>query len=54
MSAIPVDEGDMTSLIVRTADHLRQMSNLAESHPDLAATAEKAITLILREPVYIE
>jgi len=54
MSAVPVDEGDMTSLIVRTADHLRQMANLAETHPDLAETAEKAITLILREPVYIE
>jgi superfamily II RNA helicase len=54
MSAVPVDEGDMTSLIVRTADHLRQMTNLAQSHPNLAATAEQAITLIQREPVYIE
>ena len=54
MSAVPVDDGDMTSLIVRTADHLRQMTNLAESHPGLATTAERAIALILREPVYIE
>ena len=50
----PVDEGDMTSLLVRTADHLRQMTNLEESHPELAAAAAKAIALVLREPVYIE
>jgi len=53
-SALPVDEGDMTSLIVRTADHLRQMSNLAESHPSIAATAEKAVSLVLREPALID
>jgi ATP-dependent RNA helicase HelY len=52
--AMPGDEGDMISLIVRTADHLRQMTNLAESHPGIAATAEKAIAFILREPVYVE
>jgi len=51
---IPVDEGDMASLIVRTADHLRQVMNLADSHPPLASTAEKAIDLILREPVFIQ
>jgi superfamily II RNA helicase len=50
----PVDEGDVTSLIARTADHLRQMTNLKESHPELAATAAKATALVLREPVYIE
>jgi len=54
LSTAPVDEGDVTSLIVRTADHLRQMSNLEETHPELAATAAKAIALVLREPVYIE
>jgi superfamily II RNA helicase len=54
LSTAPVDDGDVTSLIARTADHLRQMTNLEESHPELAATARKAIALILREPVYIE
>ncbi len=52
--AIPIDEGDMASLIVRTADHLRQVTNLRETHPELALTAEKAISLILREPVHFE
>jgi superfamily II RNA helicase len=54
LSTAPVDEGDVTSLITRTADHLRQMTNLKESHPGLAATAEKAIAQVLREPVHIE
>jgi superfamily II RNA helicase len=49
----PVDEGDMASLIMRTADHLRQVANLKETHPRLAATAEKAVHRILREPVYL-
>jgi superfamily II RNA helicase len=49
-----VDEGDMTSLIMRTADHLRQVASLKETHPDLAGMAENAIELILREPVYID
>jgi ATP-dependent RNA helicase HelY len=51
---IPVDEGDMASLIVRTADHLRQVTNLADSHPALSSTAERAIILIMREPVFIK
>jgi ATP-dependent RNA helicase HelY len=51
---VPVSDGDMASLIVRTADHLRQICNLKETHPQLAATAEKAIARILREPVFIE
>jgi ATP-dependent RNA helicase HelY len=49
-----VDEGDMASLMVRTADHLRQVTNLADSHPALSSTAERAIILIMREPVFIE
>jgi ATP-dependent RNA helicase HelY len=52
--SIPVDEGDIASLIVRTADHLRQVANLEETHPELASRAKQAIRLILREPVHIE
>ena len=54
LSFIPVDDGDMASLIMRTADHLRQVKNLEESHPELASVATAAIELILREPVYLE
>jgi superfamily II RNA helicase len=54
LNVIPVDEGDLTSLIARSADHLRQVTNLRETHPDLSSVAARAIDLILREPVYIE
>lgn len=53
LSFIPVDEGDMASLVVRTADHLRQVTNLKDTHPELVSTAQEAIGLILREPVLI-
>jgi superfamily II RNA helicase len=53
LSFIPVDEGDMASLIVRTADHLRQVTNLKETHPGLTTVSRKAMELILREPVLI-
>jgi ATP-dependent RNA helicase HelY len=49
-----VDEGDMASLIMRTADHLRQVTGLKETHPELASQAEAAVAVIMREPVYIE
>ena len=54
LNVIPVDEGDLTSLMARTADHLRQVTNLSETHPGLSSVAARAIDLILREPVYIE
>ena len=50
---VPADEGDMASLIMRTADHLRQVAALRETHPGLASVAAQSIELILREPVYI-
>ena len=54
LSIIPVDEGDMASLIARTADHLRQVTNLEDSHPRLVAVAYRAIEQILREPVFLQ
>ena len=48
-----VDEGDLASLIMRTADHLRQVTSLEETHPELAAVAREGIARILREPVEI-
>ncbi|MFC1822014.1 DEAD/DEAH box helicase [Thermodesulfobacteriota bacterium] len=50
---IAVDEGDMASLIMRTADHLRQVTNLDMTHPRLVSVAKRSIKLILREPVLI-
>ncbi|MDZ7697424.1 MAG: hypothetical protein U5R49_11055 [Deltaproteobacteria bacterium] len=49
----PISEGDMASLIMRTADHLRQVTALRETHPQLAAIAGEGIGRILREPVYV-
>ena len=50
---VSVGEGDLASLIMRTADHLRQVAALKETHPRLADTAAASIALILREPVYL-
>ncbi|MBN2123851.1 MAG: DEAD/DEAH box helicase [Deltaproteobacteria bacterium] len=51
---VPIDEGDMASLIMRCADHLRQVTNLEETHPELADAASRAIGLIMRDPVFID
>ena len=53
LSFISIGEGDLASLIVRTADHLRQVAAISDTHPQLAHAARRAIELILREPVYI-
>jgi len=48
---IGADEGDLAMLVLRTADHLRQLLALAEEVPDLAETAKKAIPLLVRSPL---
>lgn len=49
-----MDEGDLAMVILRTADHLRQIESLSASHPRLAASATWAIERVLREPVLME
>jgi len=49
-----IADGDLASLISRTADNLRQIASLKESHPEMAALAVKAREAILREPVVFE
>jgi superfamily II RNA helicase len=44
-------EGDMASLVLRTADNLRQIAALKDTHPETAACAYRAREAILREPV---
>ena len=46
-----IADGDLAMLIMRTADNLRQISSLKETHPEMAALAWKARETILREPV---
>jgi len=48
-----VAPGDMAALVLRTADNLRQLASLKQTHPRLAATAAVARRLILREPVEV-
>jgi superfamily II RNA helicase len=47
-------DGDMAMLVLRTADNLRQLTSLKETHPEMAALAMKARESILREPVVFE
>jgi len=48
-----IAEGDMASLILRTADNLRQIAALRDSHPEVAACAKRAREAILRAPVLL-
>lgn len=48
---VSADEGDLSMLILRTADHLRQLLSLEQEEPELAATARQAIELIMRLPI---
>jgi superfamily II RNA helicase len=53
ISLTTVDEGDLAMLIFRTADNLRQITSLVDTHPELANKAQRSIDLILKEPVII-
>jgi len=44
----------MAMLVLRTADNLRQIMSLRDTHPEIAARAEEARAAILREPVTFE
>ncbi len=48
---IGADEGDLAMLILRTADHLRQLLALEAEEPGLAATARRALELLMRRPL---
>jgi superfamily II RNA helicase len=52
LSELP--EGDLSMLILRTADNLRHIEALASVFPAAAASARNAIELILRDPVLTE
>ncbi len=49
-----IADGDMAMLILRTADNLRQITSLKDTHPEVAALAFRARDAILREPVIFE
>jgi len=51
---IGIADGDMAMLIMRTADNLRQIASLRETHTETSALAAKAREAILREPVVFE
>ncbi len=48
-----IDEGDLAMLIYRTADNLRQLVSLDETHPELAEKARTCVAGLLREPVIL-
>jgi superfamily II RNA helicase len=45
-------DGDLARLILRTAENLRHLTNLKNTFPDIAESAEQAIGMILKEPVF--
>ncbi|PID73073.1 MAG: hypothetical protein CSB33_05680 [Desulfobacterales bacterium] len=46
-----IADGDLASLVLRTADNLRHIHTLAEPFPVVAACADTAIDLLLQPPV---
>ncbi len=54
VSVSKIEEGNLAMLVLRTADHLRHIRDLRKVFPTAAATSEKAIELIMRDPVIID
>lgn len=50
-SNVGADEGDLAMLILRTADHLRQLRSLEDHMPNLAHAAEEAMARLMRSPL---
>jgi superfamily II RNA helicase len=48
-----MSEGDLSMLVLRTAENLRQISSLAREYPAIARSAMEAIDMILRDPVVV-
>jgi superfamily II RNA helicase len=48
---IEADEGDLAMLMLRTADHLRQLLSLENEQPKLAQTARSALERLVRPPL---
>ncbi len=48
---IGADEGDLAMLILRTADHLRQLGSLGDEKPGPANAAREALELLMRPPL---
>lgn len=45
-------DGDLARLILRTAENLRHLTNLQDTFPEISESADKAIEMILKEPVF--
>jgi superfamily II RNA helicase len=54
VSTAEMEEGDLAMLILRTADNLRHIRDLGRVFPEAAASAARAIELLLRDPVMVE
>jgi len=48
---LSADEGDIAMMLLRTADHLRQLAGLEDEQPQLSETARRAISFIMRPPI---
>ncbi len=46
-----IAEGDLSRLILRTADNLQHIANLSDHFPEIASTAKQAKEIIMRTPV---